>query len=89
MAHFSAHQKKLIENYYDRRHVIMLNKLGDIVTELFLADSDPKRDRLWKRASQAMEQLDISEAERRQVLKTRRAEDLARRLREWIDRPAK
>jgi len=87
MAHFSPHQKKLIENYYNNRDAIMLNKLGDIVTELYLADSNPKRDRLWKRAERAMEALDIPEADRRRVLKTRRADDLARNLREWIDRP--
>jgi len=88
MAHFSPHQKKLIENYYNNRDSIMLNKLGDIVTELYLADSNAKRDRLWKRAEKAMEALDIPEAHRRRVLKIRRADDLARNLREWIDRPS-
>ena len=47
MPDYSKHQKKIIERYYDHRDVIMLTKLGEIVTELYLATSDKKRDQLW------------------------------------------
>ena len=50
MPDYTRHQKKIIERYYDRREEIMLAKLQEIVTELYLAETDAKRDQLWKRA---------------------------------------
>ncbi len=36
----SAYQNKLISNYYQNLDSIMLNKLSELVTELFLAETD-------------------------------------------------
>jgi hypothetical protein len=47
MPEYSNHQKKIIERYYDQQDVIMLNKLGELVTELYLAETQRKKDQLW------------------------------------------
>ena len=85
----SSHQKKLIERYYDQRDNIMLTKLQEIVTDLFLADSDPKRDRLWKRAEKALQNLKIPAERIAQVTKGHKAETLARYVRDWKEAPKK
>ena len=57
MANYSKYQQKIISNYYENFDNIKLSKLQEIVTELYLADSAVKADRLWKRAEQNMTAL--------------------------------
>jgi hypothetical protein len=63
----------------------MLAKLGEIVTELFLADSDAKRKRLWSRAASAMKTLKVPASVAEQIIAQAKPEILARQLRGWLD----
>ena len=45
---YSQYQKSVISGYYGNLDTIMLGKLGELVTELYLADSQAKKDRLWR-----------------------------------------
>ena len=38
MAERSKYQQKIIKNYYDNREAIALQRLGELVTELYLAE---------------------------------------------------
>jgi len=58
MAKRSAYQQRVIRNYYDNRDSIMVQRLGDLVTELFLAEGKA-RVRLWKRAAATLEKLKV------------------------------
>lgn len=84
MADYSPHQKKIIGRYYDRRDEIALARLGEIVSELYLAETDRKRDQLWKRAEQAMKALKVPASLADHVLLQRNPETLARNLRGWL-----
>lgn len=57
MAQRSSHQQKIIKNYYENRESIMLQNLGEVVSELYLASDDRRRGQLWKRAQNALENL--------------------------------
>lgn len=83
MADYTRHQKKIIERYYDNRDGIMVNKLSELVTELYLADSDSKRERLWKRVETAMKNLKIKDATAAHILQKRSVEVLARHVKDW------
>jgi hypothetical protein len=89
MSEYSPHQKRIIERYYDQRDEIMLAKLGEIVTELFLADSDARRKRLWSRATSAMKTLNVPANVAEHIITQAKPEILARRLREWLDQARK
>lgn len=89
MGDYSPHQKKIIERYYDHRDEIMLNKLGEIVSELVLAEAESKRNRLWARAVKAMRQLKVPERIIEHVTAARQPELLARHLRTWLDQARK
>jgi len=52
---YSEHQQKIISRYYSNLDTLMLQKLQALVSELYLAESDKKKDRLWQRVQQAME----------------------------------
>ncbi|MEE8170358.1 MAG: hypothetical protein V3T70_07405 [Phycisphaerae bacterium] len=84
MPDYSPYQKKLISRYYEHKDVILLNRLQELVSELFLAETDRKRDQLWNRAQKAMTQLKVPAAVAEHILKTRRADVLARNLEDWL-----
>lgn len=84
MAEYTPHQKKAIERYYDRRDEIALDRLGDIVTELLLAETDRKRAQLWQRAEKAMKNLKVPKAILDHILTQKNPEVLARNLRGWL-----
>lgn len=80
---YSKHQKDVISRYYNNLEGIMLQKLGEIVTELYLADTQKKQARLWERAEKAMENLKIPPVIIDHIMKTRSVEILAKNLNDW------
>lgn len=84
MAEYSPHQKKIIERYYDRRDAIMLDKLSQLVSELYLAETDQQRERLWVRAAAAMKNLGVKPPIAAHILQKRRPEILAANLQDWL-----
>jgi hypothetical protein len=84
MPDFTPHQKKIVDRYYDHRDQIMLDKLSQLVSELYLADSDKRRDLLWKRVASAMKNLKIDEPLSAHILNKRSPEILATNLKDWM-----
>jgi len=74
----SPHQKKLIKNYYENRDAIMLQSLGEIVSELYLTGDEFTRRRLWTRAEKALRNLKLDEAEIARLVKQRDTKALAK-----------
>ena len=62
MAKSSSYQDRIIRRYYQNQDAIMLQKLGDMVTDLYLAEGKAK-DRLWKRLAAALKNLKIPNAQ--------------------------
>ena len=55
---YSKHQQKIIKNYYDNRGAISLQRLGELVTDLYLAEGKTRLAK-WKQAISALEKLGI------------------------------
>lgn len=47
MTNYSKHQQKIIRNYYDNRDAIALQRVQELVTELYLSEGK-KRQRHWE-----------------------------------------
>lgn len=62
MSDFSKHQQDLIRRYYERRGDIMVQKLAELVTEIYLCGTPKKLDQLWGRARKAMANLKMEPA---------------------------
>ena len=86
---YSQYQKEVISGYYDNLDTIMLQKMGELVTELFLADTQPKRERLWQRAEKAMVKLKVPPAIIDHIMNKRDVEILAKNLQDWLARSRK
>jgi len=78
----SAYQKKLIRNYYENRDSIMVQTLGEIVSELWLAPDPHKRRRLWNRAAKALRNLGVKEEEVQRLVAAQDEKALAKVLNE-------
>jgi hypothetical protein len=80
---FSDYQKKVITNYYENLDTIMLQKLGELTGDLYLADSEAQEDRLWQRVHKAMINLKIPPAIIDHIMREKNVEILAKNLQDW------
>ncbi len=55
---YSKHQQRVIKNYYNNQGAISLQRLGELVTDLYLAEGK-SRETKWKQAAAAMEKLGV------------------------------
>ncbi len=85
----SEYQADIISRYYDNLDTIMLQKLGELVSELYLADTDKKRDRLWQRVEKAMIKLKVPPMIIAHIMQKRDVEILAKNLQDWLKKSKK
>ena len=81
----SSHQQRIIRNYYENRDDIMLQKLGDLVTELYLAEGK-KRTRLWERTAAALTNLGVPGPQVEHLVQSDNPALLADRLKQLLDK---
>jgi len=86
---YSQYQQGVISGYYNNLDTIMLGKLGELVTELYLADTKAKKDRLWQRAHKAMVKLKVRPAMIEHIMQKEDVEILAKNLQDWLNAPKK
>jgi hypothetical protein len=86
---YSQYQKTVISDYYNNLDTIMLQKLSELVTELYLADTDAKKNRLWQRVHKAMVKLKIPPAIVEHIMQRRDPVILAKNLQDWQSRSRK
>jgi len=75
---YSKSQKKIINRYYEHLDTIQLTKLGETVTELYLADSPKKAEKLWKTAATALARIDDGSGRVAKILEEKNIEGLAK-----------
>lgn len=55
---YSKYQQNIIKNYYENREAISLQRLSELVTELYLAEGKA-RERHWKNIITALQKLGL------------------------------
>ena len=75
---YSAHQKKIISRYYEHQDTIVLTRLNEIVSDLYLCESEKKAATLWKRAGEALAKSGANEVRIKVVMEKKSVEELAR-----------
>ena len=61
MAKHSRYQEKIIKNYYQNREAIAVQRLQELVTELYLSEGK-KREKNWERIVNHLEKLDVKKS---------------------------
>lgn len=57
----TKYQQKIIKNYYNNQDAIMLQRLGDLVSNLYLSEGKT-RARHWKNAISALEKMKVPQS---------------------------
>ncbi len=84
---YSKQQKKIISRYYDNLDTIMLTKLQELASEIYLAEGHKKKlDQLWDRVGKAMANVNVPPEIQTHILAKRSPEVLARNIEDWFKR---
>jgi murein endopeptidase len=80
----SPHQKGIVKRYYENKDTIATQKLGEIVSELYLLQAErpdsKKAERLWKSAEAALLNAGANKARVERVVTERDLKGLAELL---------
>ena len=85
MAKRTPYQDRVIRNYYQNQDAILMQRLGDLVTDLFLAEGK-QRARLWKRVAEVLEKLKVPKDRVQHVLQSDNPTLLANLLKELLSK---
>jgi hypothetical protein len=75
---YSRYQQGIIKRYYEHRGTIVVQRLGELVTDITLAETEAQKKKLWVRVRQTLLRLDSSNQYFHAILENRDAEELAR-----------
>ena len=70
MANHTSYQQKVIRRYYQNIDRLAEQRLGELVSDLYLAEGK-KKDRLWQQAASALEKVGLPQARIDHILASR------------------
>ena len=83
MAERSRYQESIIRNYYQNKDAIALQKLGEQVTELYLAEGKARQKR-WQQIVKSLETLKIPKSRIDQLVRADNPTMVAKLLEELL-----
>jgi len=78
MPDYTPHQRGIIRRYYEHRDDILVQRVMELVSQLYVAESEKERDRLWRRVEKALPQLDLPKSQVAALLDGRDVSALAK-----------
>ncbi|MEQ8838285.1 MAG: hypothetical protein RID07_15880, partial [Lacipirellulaceae bacterium] len=81
---YTKFQQKAIKNFYDNREAIGIQRLGELVTDLYLAEGKARATK-WKQAAGALEKLSVKPAEITKIVKSDDPQMLAKKLEQLMN----
>ncbi|HOK65902.1 MAG TPA: hypothetical protein PK054_05950 [Anaerohalosphaeraceae bacterium] len=81
---YTPHQQNIISNYYQHLDTILLGRVQELVSQIYLAQTERQRQSLWKRVEKALLKLKIPDFIRQHILQKKDVELLAKNLEEWM-----
>jgi len=83
MAELTKYQRSIVKNYYENLDTALLQRLGEQVTDLYLAEGK-KRDKLWTSVTGSLAKLGVPATRIDHVRKSDDARKLAQLLQELL-----
>jgi len=77
MENYTKHQQKIIKRYYENIDQISLQRLSELVADLYLVAAGKKRDKLWGSAAACMQKLGVPQPRIDHILKEKKPELVA------------
>ncbi len=85
MAKRSPYQQRVIRDYYRNQDAILIQRLGDLVTDLYLAEGK-SRVRLWKRVAITLEKLKVPGKQLQHIVQSDNPALVANLLKQLLDK---
>ena len=83
MAQLTRHQQSIVKRYYDNLDTVLLQRLGEQVTDLYLAEGN-KRAKLWESVAVSLEKMGVPKSRIDRVKGSDDARQLATLLQELL-----
>ncbi|MFM1904840.1 MAG: hypothetical protein RLZZ440_2740 [Planctomycetota bacterium] len=83
MAQLTKYQQSIVKRYYDNLDTVLLQRLGEQVTDLYLAEGK-KRAKLWESIETSLTKLEVPKSRIDHVRKSDDARQLATLLQELL-----
>ena len=83
MAELTKYQRSIVKNYYENLDTALLQRLGEQVTDLYLAEGK-KREKLWTSVTGSLAKLGVPASRIDHVRKSDDARKLAQLLQELL-----
>ena len=84
MVDYTPYQKRIIKRYYDHKTELMIQKLGEFVSELSVEESESKRRQLWVRVEKALRNLKVPSARIARILESQNVQLLAEVVKDFF-----
>ena len=81
---YSNYQKKVIQDYYKHKDTIALTRLQELVTELYLAETEAKAKKLWQQVEKALDKMKLKPTVKSHILEKQDVQILAENLNGWL-----
>tara|TARA_Y100000385_G_scaffold241200_1_gene257478 strand:+ start:18 stop:272 length:255 start_codon:yes stop_codon:yes gene_type:complete len=81
MAELSRYQRQVVKNYYENLDTALVQRLGEQVTDLYLAEGK-KRTKLWASVAKSLEKLEVAQSTIDRIVASDDAQQLAKLLQE-------
>ena len=78
----TPHQKGIVRRYYEHKDNLMTQKLGEIVSDLYLCKDDKQATRLWQSAHTALRNAGVQKARADGIMAARDLKRLAKLISE-------
>ena len=78
MADFTPKQKRIVDRYYEHHDTIQSGKLGEIVSELWLAEDEKTATKLWGKAQVALMRMGVDATRVATLVNSRDVDALAK-----------
>ncbi len=77
---YTEYQKKVIRNFYDNKDLRLVQKLGELVSNLYVETSEKKKETGWKRIKKMLTDLKVHPGEVEYLTKDKNLSLISKKL---------
>ncbi len=81
---YTEHQRKVIKNFYDNKDLRLIQKLGELVSNLYVETSEKKKETGWKRIKKMLTDLKVHPHEVEYLTKDKDLSMISKKLSEMF-----
>ncbi len=79
---YTGYQKKIIKNFYENKDLRLIQKLGELVSNLYVETSEKKKETGWKKIKKMLTDLKVHPGEVEYLTKDKNLSMISKKLAE-------